>query len=330
MTTPAVGGFSAFRIVAATLAAAALSVGCQEERTESIPGPAAKVATDTPAKARKPALPWTYERVGSFPSGLTELKGIAIDGRDRIYLAGAEGIRVVDAEGTLLRSLTTSGPAVAVAVDADGNVYAAMAHKIEKHDAAGKRIATWGKQGGGSGELGYVTGIAVHGVNVYVADAGNRCIHRFAADGDFIATIGERDPDAGVPGIVCPSPYLDCAVDAEGNLLVTNPGRLRVERYRPDGELLGHWGEPGSKPGQFSGCCNPTNVALLSDGRVVIGDKLPPRVKVYDGKGKLLAHIGQEHFAADAAGLDLAVDAKGRLFVIDPESGKVLVFARKE
>ena len=113
-------------------------------------------------------------------------------------------------------------------------------------------------------------------------------------------------------------------------IYVTNPGMTRVERYSLDGKLLGFWGEGGTQPQQFSGCCNPTAVALLGDGRVVTAEKITPRVKVYDAKGKMLAFIGPEYFTKEAAGLSLAVDSAGRLFVMDPGDGKVRVFQQKK
>ena len=172
--------------------------------------------------------------------------------------------------------------------------------------------------------------VAAAGARTYVADAGNRCIHVFDDRGDFVREIGKSDPDTGFDGLICPSAFLDCAPDADGVLHVTNPGRLRVERYRSDGKLLGHWGEAGEAPQQFTGCCNPISIALLPGGRVATAEKVVPRVKVYDAKGKMLAYIGPKAFSPDVEGLDVAADSRGQLYVADPGSGKVHVFALGE
>ena len=51
------------------------------------------------------------------------------------------------------------------------------------------------------------------------------------------------------------------------------------------------------------------------------------RVKVYDAEGKLEAVVaGLEAFARGAAGLDLATDARGRVFVLDPKANEVIIF----
>ncbi len=312
----------------AAVAAALLLAGCGG--SDRPPRAQAKADAKTQSGAEQLDLVLDCQPVRAFPSGLELFQGIAIDADDRVYLAGRGGVRVVDGTGTRLRQWGTMGTAVAVAVGEDGKVYVASDTRVETFDAQGQRLTAWGEEGRERGQFGLITGLAVHGMNLYVADAGNRCVHRFAVNGDFITEIGKRDMEAGIIGIVTPSPYLDCAVDQEGTLHVTNPGRQRIEQYSPNGELLGHWGEAGLKPGQFSGCCNPTNLVLLPGDRLATADKLPPRVKVYTRQGKLLGRLGPEHFAKDAAGLDLAVDSQGLLYVADPGSGKVHVFALKE
>ena len=271
-----------------------------------------------------------YDLVATVDVQLQKLKGIALDAQDNLYAAGADGVKVWTADGKLLREWPTSGPATCIALDGDGNVYVGQQTKIEVFDREGKLLRSWGKEGRGPGELNWVTGIAVFQTNVLVADAGNRCIHRFDTTGDFIADIGKRDPEAKLDGLICPSPYCGLAVDKAGVIYVTNPGLTRVERYSLDGKLLGFWGEGGAQPQQFSGCCNPTTVALLGDGRIVTAEKITPRVKVYDAKGEMLAFIGPEYFTKEAAGLGLAIDSAGRLYVMDPGDGKVRVFQQKK
>ena len=283
-----------------------------------------------PAQPEPVATPLKHTSLRTFPRGLERLWGIAIDPRDQLYVVGDSRIRVLDPSGKELRSWATGGPAVCVALGDDGNVYVGLETRVETYDPAGKRLAAWGKQGKGPGEFRTIRAIAVARGFVYVADAGNRCIHRFDSRGDFVGVIADRDDEAGRKGLVCPSAFVDLAVDAKGILHVTNPGLLAVQRYRSDGKLLGQWGEPGEQPHQFTGCCNPTNLALLPDGRIATAEKVVPRVKVYDAERKLLAYIGPASFSKGAAGLDLAVDSGGRLYVADPGSAKVHVFALEE
>ena len=315
--------------LAFSLALATVFSGSACQRTDQ-PASKGSTAKEVPSAAEPVKTELTYALVKTLDSGHEDLRGIGIDKNDHVYLAGKAGIRVLDQDGKLVREWATPKPAVCVAVRQDGVVFVCERTKVHKYDAGGKELGSWGTEGKERGQFQIVTSIAVDDVNVFVADAGSRCIHRFDDTGDFIDEIGKRDSESGFVGIVCPSAYLDCAVAADGTLYVGNPGQLRVEQYRIDDELLAHWGKPGVQPERFCGCCNPTNITLLPNGRVVTAEKAIPRVKVYDRAGKMLAYIGPDSFSPSAAGLDLAIDSKQRIHVIDPANGKVLVFAQTE
>jgi hypothetical protein len=170
----------------------------------------------------------------------------------------------------------------------------------------------------------------VKGPEVFVADARNLCIQRFDREGVFAGAIGKRDNKTEFLGLIAPSPFLDFVVDKDGQVIVGNPGRLRVETYTTDGKLLGFWGEPGLAPERFCGCCNPTNLALTREGFVVTSEKGLPRVKVYDRTGKMLAYIPPRMFSEAAEGMDLAVDSRDRIYVAEPVKGRILVFEMRK
>ena len=74
--------------------------------------------------------------------------------------------------------------------------------------------------------------------------------------------------------------------------------------------MLGHIGRfDGIDPAGFTGCCNPTNVAI-HDG-IYTTEKAGPRVKAYDFSGKLLAVIATDLFDANCKNMDIAVDSRG-------------------
>jgi hypothetical protein len=56
---------------------------------------------------------------------------------------------------------------------------------------------------------------------------------------------------------------------------------------------------------------------------VVTAEKGIPRLKMYNSRGKLLACLGREAFPEDAKGMDLAIDSKGRIALLEPVSGQV-------
>ena len=118
-------------------------------------------------------------------------------------------------------------------------------------------------------------------------DDAARLWQEVGAPADRILRFGEKDEARGIPGLVCPSPHLDVVVSAEGNVIIANPGRHRVETYSPRGEILSFFGRSSLDIGGFGGCCNPTDLALLPDGKIVTSEKGVARVKVYTPGGKL-------------------------------------------
>ena len=310
----------------AAVAWALLLTGCDRDSTPQAPGPSVNSIPEQEPTVQTIQTELSYTLAKTLDSGLEELRGVAIDSRDHIYLAGKSGIKVMDLDGRLLREWSTPSPARCVAVSDAGVVYVGEQVRVRTYDLQGRPLASWGQEGKGRGQFQYLTAIALSETNVFVADPGNRCVHRFDNTGDFIDDIGGRNADANYPGLVCPNPFLDCAVDEKGRLHVTNPGMLRVETFRFDGVLLGFWGKAGRQPERFWGCCNPTTIALTRGGRTVTGEKLWPRVKVYDADGRMLAFIGPQAFTPRTAGLDLALDSRERIFVTDPGDGKVRVF----
>ncbi|GHT34816.1 hypothetical protein FACS189427_02850 [Planctomycetales bacterium] len=74
-----------------------------------------------------------------------------------------------------------------------------------------------------------------------------------------------------------------------GLLYAANPGKHRIEVFTPDGhwESALSWGFFSAKIDGFSGCCNPTGIAVLDDGRIITAEKAIPRIKIYKPDGTL-------------------------------------------
>jgi len=106
---------------------------------------------------------------------------------------------------------------VDVAVDAAGNVYVAdvSRYRVLKFDPSGNLLLTWGSEGSGPGQFGFINGLAVDAADfVYVAE-GDR-FQKFDSSGNHIYTSG-------------PSPIIgpkDLVVDSQGNVWLTDPGFL--------------------------------------------------------------------------------------------------------
>jgi len=252
------------------------------------------------------------------------LYGIAADREDRILVSADRRILVFGKAGEPLGRFELEEPARCLAVGPEGLLYLGMSDHVQVYDPAGSRVAIWAGLGGEA----LVTSIFASREEVFVADAGNHMVLRFDRGGRLLDYI-RGDGSAGAK-LIIPSPYFDLLVTSEGTLLLTNPGRHRVHSYTIQGEYLGFWGRSAPDIEAFCGCCNPTHIALTPAGSILTSEKGIPRVKVYDSRGVFQALVaGPDDFAEGTTGLDLAVDSRGRVIVLDPMSGAVRIFAEE-
>ena len=246
------------------------------------------------------------------------LRGLAVDVHGQLYAAGDSEIKVFDAAGRLKRRWPTTSPVHSVAVASDGAVYAGQVGQIEIFDGLGKLLDTWRD----AKLFGPVTAIGFTKDSVLAADVADRAIRRFDRSRRFLNNIGK---DNQVKGLLIPNGVVDFAVDAHDTIYAANPGKHRIEKYTPDGELLGHIGRfDGIDPAGFTGCCNPTNVAVRD--AIFTTEKAGPRVKSYDFTGKLLAVIATDLFDANCKNMSIAVDARNRVYVADTVKLEIFVF----
>ena len=97
-----------------------------------------------------------------------------------------------------------------VAIDSEGNVLTIDGNTIHKLDSSGQSLATWGEEGTGEGQFrfscstadcppGSWGGLDVDGQgNVYVADALNCRVQKFAESGEPIALLGRPGREPGL------------------------------------------------------------------------------------------------------------------------------------
>jgi hypothetical protein len=270
------------------------------------------------------STPSGFVEARRFPAGVPEPRGLAV-GKDGVLSVAGDGkIRQCRLDGTPLRIISITGAARCVTVDRDGILYVGISNHVAV--CRGEMIAEWKPFDPQS----VVTSISVRGNDVWVADAGKRMVWRCNRDGKIIGRFAEKNEARNAPGLVIPSPYFDVAMGSDGLLRVADTGRHRIELYAMDGTLVSSWGQPSMAEEGFCGCCNPTDIAILPDGRVVTSEKKIPRVKIYQGDGRFIGTIaGAETFDPQTAGIDLAADAKGRIYALDPVRGEVRVYEEK-
>jgi hypothetical protein len=254
---------------------------------------------------------------------LHSLSGVAVDSLDKIYLLGDGEVRIFESKGDSIRSWRAPDKAQCFALDLKGHVYFGLMGRVVICDGDGVPIG--GFPAGDGDKPANLTAIKIFGQEILAADASSRYIRRYTLNGKQLGVIGVHGKNRG---FMLPNGSLDMDVDAAGLIRATDPGRHRVSSWRLDGVPTGYFGKFGQKnPQDFVGCCNPVNLAVAPDGKIVTGEKLIARVKVFDSRGMLLGLIGPEHFDSKCTHLYLAVDSKGRILVADPVNLNVKVFS---
>ena len=216
-----------------------------------------------------------YRQEAAFPLAMTRLLCLAVGPQDRIYVAGKEGIAILDSQGKLLTMLDVPD-VTSLAIGPDGLIYAGVRDHVEILTDKGHLKAAWPALG----ERAILTSIALGKNHAFLADAGNRLVWRVGLDGAVLGRIGAKDADKHIEGFSVPSPYFDVAIAPDGLLRVADTGRHRMEAYTEGGDLEFSWGTPGSDVANFSGCCNPANFAIFPDGRILTAEKGIPTVKI--------------------------------------------------
>lgn len=277
-----------------------------------------------------------YHETEKLSTGFETAVAIAVGPNDRTYVAGDRSIRAFDSSGRRLLEVDLPDGPRCVTVSADGNIFVGFREHVEVYSSEGRLGDQWPSLGPQS----LLTSIAVSDGHVFVADAGRRRVMHYLISGELVNSIGQKDEAQGVAGFVVPHPYFDLAVGTDGLLRVANPGRHRIEFYTFDGVLELWWGEVSMQIEGFAGCGNPVNFALLPDGRLVTCEKGLPRVKIYTSQGMFAGVVaGAEQFpdyrfdGVSGDGnreLDVAVDSRGRILVLDTAGQIVRIFVPNE
>lgn len=266
-----------------------------------------------------------YQEVLTIGLDLVAPYALAVDASDRLYVSGDRTLLMFDEHGDKRQTVPTDRPVSALAVDVNGDIYCAAGEYIEVLDSTGAKTAQWQDLGVDA----ILTSVAVGENDVYLADAGQLVVWHFNKAGDLLGEIGKKDAARDIPGFVIPSPYFDVLVDADGFLWAVNTGMHQFENFAADGSLRSFWGKAAMTVDGFSGCCNPSHATMMEDGSFVTAEKGIPRVKIHNRAGGFVCLVAASNqFDEGTVGLDLAVDSKGRVFVLDPKRKQVRIFKK--
>ncbi len=292
------------------------------------PEPGPNLIYDIETYAKVDRVETRFEETGIIDPIVEDPEAMALGPDGKLYVAGLNAVAVIGKNGVEVARFETNGSAKSIAVADDGTLFLGFPRHVEVMGADGVVQSVWPAVG----TRALLTSIAILEDDVFVADAANRVVYRYDREGNLLGRIGEINLEEDIPGIEVPSPYLDLAVNDEGELWIVNPGRLGLERYRKDGSIVAAWYKPTLKLEGFSGCCNPTHIAFRSDGKLITSEKGLVRIKVYDAAHGEFEELvaGSRLFPREQSLKDLVVDADDRILVLDPRKDVIRIFEQKD
>lgn len=268
-----------------------------------------------------------YSEIQSFHPEIEIIRALAIDQDDQIYVTGKNKLQIFDKTGNLLKEFNTETEAMCMAVDEAKNIYIGAKDHVDIWSSDGELKSSWKIDA----EKPFLTSIIVNENSAFIADAGNKIIYHLDLEGNILNEIGRKDSIQGIEGFIIPSPFFDVALGREGELWAVNSGRHQLESYDAEGNLKYSWKKTSMELDGFSGCCNPSHIAILSNGSFVTSEKGIVRVKIHKPSGEFECVVAApKDFEKGTKGLDLAVDSEDRIIVLDPKKGLIRIFERNK
>lgn len=259
---------------------------------------------------------WVISKV--FEQSPGKLKAVAVMKNGNIILGGESFISSYDADFKPLWNLKADNPVTALAVSGD-TIFASSQELILVFNIKGEKLNEWGP----FEDKAIITSVASNRSYVAFADAGNKLVFILDKKGNVKYMVGQ----SGEPFIV-PSPYFDVALSDNNLLYVANTGNRRIETRDITGALIGYFGEPGTAPGAFCGCCNPAHFALAAGG-FITAEKGINRIKILNGKGGFTEFVSSVNDFVAPLPLDIASADGKTIYGANPADNKLYVFNRK-
>jgi len=246
------------------------------------------------------------------------LKAVASSPDGLIFLGGSSFISCYDNDLKQIWNIKTDSAVTSLSVWGD-TIFAATRNQILVLSKDGKLVNEWGP----FEDKSYITSVSSNSKYVAFADAGNRMVFILDKGGEVKKMIGQNDGQ-----FIIPSPYFDIALDKNNNLYTANTGNHRIETRSIDGTVISYFGEPGTAPEFFCGCCAPAHFIIVPEGYVT-AEKGINRIKILDTNGGFIEFVNSKNNFVKSEPLDLASSDGITIYGAYPADSKLYIFKKK-
>ncbi|MEK6260483.1 MAG: peptidyl-alpha-hydroxyglycine alpha-amidating lyase family protein [Planctomycetota bacterium] len=248
------------------------------------------------------------------------MSAVAVDGPDRVYVLhrGEPPLLVLDGQHKLIAGWgkgefkTPHG----LRVDAKGNVWVTdnarhVVYRMSREGQVTLTLGTLDKGGAGPTQLRSPDDLVFDSKGlIYVADAGNKRIAKFDADGKYLADWGKGGKE---PGQFSTAHGL--AIDSKDRIYVADRGNRRVQVFNTEGQFQAAWTEAG----------NPFGLLVTGEG-LIVADGDAHRLTLLDFDGKSLGAWG----SPETLKLPhlMAISSSGTVYVTEVDGKRIQLFRR--
>ena len=191
----------------------------------------------------------------------------------QLFIVSDSVVYIYDTAGKQLAAFSIKPEARDITIEAE-QVYILYPTFIEVYDTGGELLRAWEA----CSDLSDYCSIALAGDHVFVTDAENKNICKYTQEGNFVRFISSPQD------FIIPSYSFDI-VSRNDTIYCVNSGRHLIESYTPDGDFIAAFGEPGTDPGAFAGCCNPSYITFAPTGHLLTSEKGNPRITSFNPDG---------------------------------------------
>ncbi len=258
---------------------------------------------------------WSVYRTYHVSDG--ELSSVAVAPDGMIFLGGDNFVEALNNDLKDIWRLETEQKITALSFSGD-TIFASTMETILLISTSGKLLDEWGPYEDNS----IITSVSASKNILAFADAGNKRVYILKKNGEMRTMMGQSEEQ-----FVIPSAYFDVALSGN-QLFAANTGNRRVETWTTEGKKLSQFGEPGTAPDAFCGCCNPAHFAIIQQG-FVTAEKGINRIKILDRNGDFIEFVSSQNDFIPSIPLDVASADGETIYAANSSNNTLCIFKRK-